>query len=60
VDEAELERRREAMNARGEAAWLPAERQRPVTQALRAYAALTTSADRGAVRDVDQIRRLFG
>ena len=60
VDDAELERRRQAMNDRGEAAWLPAERQRPVSQALRAYAALTTSADRGAVRDVDQIRRLFG
>ena len=32
-------------------------RKRNVTTALRAYAALTTSAARGAVRDVDQLNR---
>ncbi|MFP4616315.1 MAG: dihydroxy-acid dehydratase [Thiohalorhabdus sp.] len=53
--EAELERRRAAMEQRGAQAWRPAERQRPVTQALRAYAALTTSAARGAVRDLSQV-----
>jgi dihydroxy-acid dehydratase len=51
----ELERRREAMEAKGEAAWQPLQRQRQVSQALRAYAALTTSAARGAVRDLSQL-----
>ncbi len=55
VDEAELERRRQAMVARGAEAWRPLERERPVSEALRAYAALTTSAARGAVRDLGQI-----
>jgi dihydroxy-acid dehydratase len=40
------------MEARGEAAWKPLDRQRTVSVALQAYAALTTSAARGAVRDV--------
>jgi dihydroxy-acid dehydratase len=51
VDEAELERRRTAMLARGDAAWTPASRQRPLSRALRAYAALARSASYGAVRD---------
>jgi dihydroxy-acid dehydratase len=51
----ELQRRREA---RRELGWTPStERPRRVTPALRAYAAMTTSAARGAVRDVDQIKR---
>ena len=45
------------MEARGDAAWQPATRQRHVTTALKAYAALTTSAARGAVRDVSQRSR---
>jgi dihydroxy-acid dehydratase len=48
--------RRAAMLARGDAAWTPGQRDRKVSQALRAYAAFTTSAARGAVRDVDQKR----
>src|SRR5246500_3362165 len=52
VDEAELTRRREAMQARGKNAWKPAKRARKVSTALKAYAALTTSAARGAVRVV--------
>ena len=40
----ELEARREAMEAKGEAAWKPANRERHVSAALQAYAALTTSA----------------
>jgi dihydroxy-acid dehydratase len=48
----ELASRRSAMEARGEAAWKPLDRQRTVSVALQAYAALTTSAARGAVRDV--------
>ena len=37
------------------AAWQPEGRDRIVSQALRAYAALTTSAARGAVRDLSQL-----
>src|SRR5690349_1735663 len=48
----ELARRRAAMNARGPRAWKPASRKRAVSTALRAYAALTTSAAKGAVRRV--------
>ncbi len=53
----ELERRREAMEARGKDAWKPAGRERHVSAALRAYAAMTTSAAKGAVRDVSQVER---
>ena len=58
VAEDEIARRRAAMIANGAAAWKPAApRPRKVSPALRAYAALTTSAARGAVRDVDQLNR---
>jgi len=57
VSEAELAARRAAMEARGEAAWQPLGRERPVSQALKAYALFATSADRGAVRDLSQVRR---
>ncbi|MEK6290540.1 MAG: dihydroxy-acid dehydratase, partial [Paraburkholderia tropica] len=57
VPEEELARRREAMDARGEKAWTPKSRKRIVSQALQAYAALATSADRGAVRDISQLKR---
>ena len=58
VSNEELDRRRVAMDAKGEAAWVPAApRERRVTDALKAYAAMTTSAARGAIRDVSQIRR---
>jgi dihydroxy-acid dehydratase len=56
VDEAVIAERRAAMAAKGAQAWKPAERQRKVSAALKAYAAFTTSAARGAVRDVDQAR----
>ncbi|TWA74187.1 dihydroxyacid dehydratase [Azospirillum brasilense] len=55
VSEEELRSRRDAENAKGADAWKPANRTRVVSPALRAYAALTTSADRGAVRDVSQV-----
>jgi dihydroxy-acid dehydratase len=56
VSDGQLGARRAAMEAKGASAWKPAaERPRVVTQALRAYAALTTSASRGAVRDVGQV-----
>ncbi|MDA8232229.1 MAG: dihydroxy-acid dehydratase [Magnetospirillum sp.] len=57
LTEAELAARRQAMEAGGAQAWTPADRQRPVSPALRAYAAMTTSAARGAVRDVGQLER---
>ncbi|WP_346351276.1 dihydroxy-acid dehydratase [Oceanimonas sp. AH20CE76] len=47
----ELAARREAMDAKGEQAWRPVDREREVSFALRAYASLATSADKGAVRD---------
>jgi len=50
----QLQQRRAAMQAKGDAAWKPEEqRTRKITTALKAYAALTTSADKGAVRKVD-------
>ena len=57
VTDAELAARRAAMEAKGDAAWLPVNRDRYVSQALQAYAALTTSADRGAVRDLSQLKK---
>jgi dihydroxy-acid dehydratase len=57
ISDAELSERRDRMAARGADAWKPAERQRHVSAALRAYAAMTTSADRGAVRDISQLER---
>ncbi|HZH53052.1 MAG TPA: dihydroxy-acid dehydratase [Microvirga sp.] len=51
VADEELAGRRTAMKARGSKAWKPAaDRQRKVSTALRAYAAMTTSAAKGAVR----------
>ncbi len=53
VDDAELERRRAEQDARG---WKPARpRSRRVSAALKAYAKLATSADKGAVRDLSQL-----
>ena len=51
VPEEELHRRRESMEARGPKAYKP-NRARQVSQALQAYALMTTSAARGAVRDI--------
>ena len=49
----ELAARREAMEARGDKAWQPMEaRPRKVSAALKVYAKMTTSADKGAVRDL--------
>nr|WP_047165435.1 dihydroxy-acid dehydratase [Sphingomonas sp. Y57] len=55
VDDATLAARQEEMIARGKKAWKPFGRKRNVSPALRAYAALTTNAARGAVRDVSQV-----
>ncbi|WP_417463431.1 dihydroxy-acid dehydratase [Kordiimonas sp.] len=53
VDEATMKARRAAMEAKGDKAWRPVKaRPRKVTKALRAYAAMTTSASKGAVRQI--------
>ncbi|MDQ2080754.1 dihydroxy-acid dehydratase [Xanthobacteraceae bacterium Astr-EGSB] len=52
VADEELARRRAAMVALGTKAWKPKARKRQVSAALKAYAAMTTSASRGAVRVV--------
>ncbi|WP_410499360.1 dihydroxy-acid dehydratase [Chitinibacter sp. S2-10] len=57
ISEEEFAARRAAMEAKGSAAWKPVNRERVVSAALRAYAAMTTSADTGAVRDVSQVER---
>jgi dihydroxy-acid dehydratase len=57
VEKSVLAARRKAMEAKGEKAWKPASRQRAVSAALKAYAAMTTSADTGAVRDVAQLAK---
>ncbi len=54
VDDAELTRRRQQEDARSDG-WQPRDRQRQVSAALRAYAAMATSADKGAVRDLSRI-----
>lgn len=51
VDDAELSRREQALNG----AYVPRNRDRKVSAALRAYAAMATSADKGAVRDVSKL-----
>jgi dihydroxy-acid dehydratase len=52
LSDQQLHSRREKMLAKGEQAWKPGKRQRKVSTALKAYALLTTSAAKGAVRDV--------
>ncbi|MDU6409733.1 MAG: dihydroxy-acid dehydratase [Yersiniaceae bacterium] len=55
VADSELAARRETETARGDAAWTPKARERQVSYALRAYATLATSADKGAVRDKSKL-----
>lgn len=55
TDSAELARRLERQQARGAKAWTPRNRNRQVSFALRAYASLATSADKGAVRDKSKL-----
>ena len=53
VSDEELAQRRLAQNAKG---WQPAQpRPRKVSAALKAYAKMATSADKGAVRDISQL-----
>ncbi|VAX07581.1 Dihydroxy-acid dehydratase [hydrothermal vent metagenome] len=57
ISDDELASRRVAMDSKGEDAWKPVNRNRQVSVALQAYAALTTSASRGATRDISQLGR---
>jgi len=52
-----LAQRRKTEEARGSAAYTPKARKRVVSAALKAYAALVTSADTGAVRDLSQLEK---
>ena len=56
VSVTELNVRREKMKNKGDEAWKPVKRARVVSEALKAYAAMTTSADKGAIRDISQLR----
>lgn len=53
VSEEELAQRRANMEAKGKEGWKPADRTRPISYALKNYAMLATSADKGAVRNRD-------
>ncbi|MFX4385210.1 dihydroxy-acid dehydratase, partial [Acinetobacter baumannii] len=57
LSDTELAARRKAMETKGAAAWKPKDRKRQVSQALQVYAAMATSASRGAVRDVRRLRK---
>ena len=53
LDDATLAERRAEEDARGDQAWQPLEeRPRQVSTALKVYARMATSADKGAVRDL--------
>ena len=54
INDDELELRRHAMEKKDNP-WKPLPRKRRVTDALKAYAMMTTSASKGAVRDISQI-----
>ena len=50
IEETEMKRRRAEENTRGKEAFTPRHRTRNISKALQAYAALVSSADKGAVR----------
>ena len=58
LDDEVLTQRRDAMISKVGTAWQPVSRTRQVSNALKAYAAMTTSASRGAVRDVSQLTKI--
>ncbi|SET37539.1 dihydroxy-acid dehydratase [Thorsellia anophelis] len=55
VSDEELTKRRTEEELRGDKAWTPKDRTRSVSFALKAYASLATSADKGAVRDKSKL-----
>lgn len=58
VSDEELAARRAKMEARGNKAWQPENRDRDITFALKAYAKLASSADKGGVRDRSKLEGL--
>lgn len=58
IDDTTLTFRKNKMNAKGNDAWKPKPRNRKVSQALRAYALMTTSADKGATRDISKLEEI--
>ena len=53
MSDEELAERRQAEEARGKKAFTPPYRQREVSKALKAYASMVSSADKGGVRIID-------
>lgn len=49
----QLEQRKQAMDAKGSKGWKPVDRVRPISYALKTYAMLATSADKGAIRNAE-------
>jgi dihydroxy-acid dehydratase len=60
VSEEIVAERRANMEAKGKDAWKPFNRVRPISYALKNYAMLATSADKGAVRNRDLLDGLVG
>ncbi|WP_199609941.1 dihydroxy-acid dehydratase [Flocculibacter collagenilyticus] len=57
ISDDELASRKQQMLQRGNKAWKPLNRERPVSAALKTYAMLATSADQGAVRDLAKLEQ---
>ena len=53
ISEQELADRKQAMNDKGDLGWRPVDRVRPISYALKTYAMLATSADKGAIRNTE-------
>ena len=58
IDDSSLIQRKNKMNAKGKNGWKPQPRERKVSQALKAYALMTTSADKGAIRDISKLEEI--
>ncbi len=59
ISDEELQKRRAEMEAKGDLAWQPSEnRKRSISPALQAYALMATSADKGAVRDIEKLKKI--
>ncbi len=59
ISDADLAARNDAMNARADGGWKPVEkRDRIVSRSLEAYGLMSTSADKGAVRDISNLKRI--
>ncbi len=58
ISEEELDARRQKMEAKGDNAWMPTTRDRQVSTALKAYSMMAQSADKGAVRDLNLVKKV--